>query len=519
MRFCTKCGKQNEDYCNYCSKDGENLNNLQSRLMLTENKNSFCDICNNPIKTSQTYCPKCGHLLSEVRMRTRYNTQNQNFNTLGNPDYIDNIKKVDFGAEELAEDARKMFVSLPEFFEDIKFGLKNFDYIGFFQNNIKTAFLTGLASVIFVALFPLLITLILSLVGVNIGAVIGISSLAGLSTPKLFLMTLTAMSVPKMVFTFSGVTVKLALRTFLAPFISGCLIVLATRIMFKERRYQSLPMATLGALSYSVIMVVISLFARYQITQGVVYYSILSVFLNSFIISFIAMMMALEKENSKIIGTLSNIFRHNFNTVLKMILGISIAPVVIIFVYMVVNGLDNTQYFSMYASEFWNLVPYNIGLGLFLGLIIGFLLLSPWILLFIQFVSFHAVITSTNILSQGGIAVLIIVPIIVLVVMGRSIKTRYGEGRNSVVAMYSICYTSIMVLLSYFSKIIFSGDLSKLSSGLYSLFDEYASGGDYSIGTTMSGYIGTSCIMTLIVTLILSFVCMYIGYRTKKLIR
>ena len=93
MRFCTKCGKQNEDYCNYCSKDGENLNNLQSRLMLTENKNSFCDICNNPIKTSQTYCPKCGHLLSEVRMRTRYNTQNQNFNTLGNPDYIDNIKK------------------------------------------------------------------------------------------------------------------------------------------------------------------------------------------------------------------------------------------------------------------------------------------------------------------------------------------------------------------------------------------------------------------------------------------
>ena len=87
-----------------------------------------------------------------------------------------------------------------------------------------------------------------------------------------------------MVFTFSGVTVKLALRTFLAPFISGCLIVLATRIMFKERRYQSLPMATLGALSYSVIMVVISLFARYQITQGVVYYSILSVFLNSFII-------------------------------------------------------------------------------------------------------------------------------------------------------------------------------------------------------------------------------------------
>ena len=289
--------------------------------------------------------------------------------------------------------------------------------------------------------------------------------------------------------------------------------------MFKERRYQSLPMATLGALSYSVIMVVISLFARYQITQGVVYYSILSVFLNSFIISFIAMMMALEKENSKIIGTLSNIFRHNFNTVLKMILGITIAPVVIIFVYMVVNGLDNTQYFSMYASEFWNLVPYNIGLGLFLGLIIGFLLLNPWILLFIQFVSFHAVITSTNILSQGGIAVLIIVPIIVLVVMGRSIKTRYGEGRNSVVAMYSICYTSIMVLLSYFSKIIFSGDLSKLSSGLYSLFDEYASGGDYSIGTTMSGYIGTSCIMTLIVTLILSFVCMYIGYRTKKLIR
>lgn len=146
-------------------------------------------------------------------------------------------------------------------------------------------------------------------------------------------------------------------------------------------------------------------------------------------------------------------------------------------------------------------------------------MLSPWILLVIQFVSFHAVITSTNILSQGGIAVLIIVPIIVLVVMGRSIKTRYGEGRNSVVAMYSICYTSIMVLLSYFSKIIFSGDLSKLSSGLYSLFDEYALGGDYSIGTTMSGYIGTSCIMTLIVTLILSFVCMYIGYRTKKLIR
>ena len=57
-----------------------------------------------------------------------------------------------------------------------------------------------------------------------------------------------------------------------------------------------------------------------------IYISVFSVFINSFIISFIANILALEKQNSKKVGTLSNIFKNNL-----FILGATLLAFTIIF--------------------------------------------------------------------------------------------------------------------------------------------------------------------------------------------
>ena len=500
MRFCTRCGKQNEDYCNYCTNDGENLNNEQSRLLLKETQKPYCDMCGSPIKKEQTYCSNCGTMLSEVVMRTK------NRRPINQP-YGSNIKKVDLGAEELADDAKKMFDSLPNFFSGIVYALKNFNYSRFIQNNLQTAILTALVSVVFVSLCPLLITFIISIIGMNLADLVGEPILYNASMPRIFLINLIGMSVPKLVITSYGVTEKIAIRMIIGPLISGCLIALATKIMLKGRKDEYIPLATLSSLAYSVIMVIISLFTRYSDGEGTVYYSILSVFINSFVISFIAMMMALEKENAKQLGTIANIFRHNLKIVVIMLTSLTV-----FFLLYILMNLNTDNSVAGYYSYIYNFIPAGAGIGIILLILVIFFVISPIVLLMLQFVVLNLNGFYVSILSIPQCIVFTLIPIIVLIIIGRNIKTRYGEGKNNIIALYSVCYATIMLLLSYFSKIVSSGDTSQLGV-LSSLINNY--GGSES--SSISEYMGTSSIMTVLVTLVLSSVCMYIGYRTKKI--
>ena len=72
-----------------------------------------------------------------------------------------------------------------------------------------------------------------------------------------------------------------------------------------------------------------------------------------------------------------------------------------------------------------------------------------------------------------------------------------------------------MFLLSYFSKLIFSGDLSEISEFISPLEGLLNQSGEY-VPSVASGYIGMSCFMTIIITFIFSIAFIYVGYRTKK---
>ena len=218
--------------------------------------------------------------------------------------------------------------------------------------------------------------------------------------------------------------------------------------------------------------------------------------------------MALEKENAKQLGTIANIFRHNLKIVVIMLTSLTV-----FFLLYILMNLDADNSAASYYSYIYNYIPTGAGIGIILLILVSFFVISPIVLLMLQFVVLNLSGFHVSILSIPQCIVFALIPIIVLIIIGRNIKIKYGEGKNNIIALYSVCYATIMLLLSYFSKIVFSGDTSQLGI-LSSLINNYGGSGSSSIS---GGYIGTSSIMTVLVTLVLSSVCMYIGYRTKKI--
>ena len=511
MKFCIKCGTQNEEYYNYCSKDGESLDTQENGLVLRENIKEYCDLCGTQIKKSDTYCSNCGKMLSEVGMKTKYKGSTRSSN---NFDYI-NTKKVDFDTDKIVKDAESVFKNLPGFFENIVFSLKKFDYANFARDNIKNALTTGLLSTAFTAILPLIITIIIFTL-ISDGSDMGSfgMNLIGLSAPKIFFMNLVSILAPKYMLSSSGVTLGMALRQILTPLIAGICIFAATNITIKRKDVNSLPMAVLISLIYSVIMAIISLFSRYAVAEYFsMYATISSVFVNAFIIAFVASILSLERENSKNIGTVSNIFRFNLRIVFSMLAAITIF--FIAYIYISLGTSELSYYISQYSYEFGSLLPESAGIALFLCILIILFVMSPWIFLMMNLVSLNMFVISNSIFSTGKGMLLVLIPIIMFVLIGRTIKTKYGEGRNDILVTHSLCYTCVMFLLSYFSKLIFSGDLSKISEFISPLEGLLNQSGEY-VPSVASGYIGMSCFMTIIITFIFSIAFIYVGYRTKK---
>ena len=50
MVLCERCGKHNEDYCNYCSDEGNEMSTFERKLILNENENKYCDGCGHETK-------------------------------------------------------------------------------------------------------------------------------------------------------------------------------------------------------------------------------------------------------------------------------------------------------------------------------------------------------------------------------------------------------------------------------------------------------------------------------------
>ena len=139
--------------------------------------------------------------------------------------------------------------------------------------------------------------------------------------------------------------------------------------------------------------------------------------------------------------------------------------------------------------------------------IIG-LIASSWTLLMSHLISLKFATMSMSIFSlvdqgEGLYILLILIPIATLIMIGRMIKKRHGEYNHNIIGIYSICYTTVMGLISYFSTITINGSIPGMDSSDSS--DKF------------NLVIGTNLFVTIITVFIFSTVFMYIGYKTKKI--
>ena len=199
-------------------------------------------------------------------------------------------------------------------------------------------------------------------------------------------------------------------------------------MIYGKREVKSLPTAVLCAFVYAIISMVISLFARQTESMSSfvnikVYIGVFSVFINGFIISFMANILALEKENSRNIGTLSNIFKKNLFTLGTILLVTTI--VIIAWTYIKLGSFTDILYAieDMIGSNYLygSLIDYLEMFGFsadkmnaiwFVYIVIIGLIASSWTLLMSHLISLKFATMSMSIFSlvdQGeGLYILLI---------------------------------------------------------------------------------------------------------------
>ena len=150
MVLCERCGKHNEDYCNYCSDEGNEMSTFERKLILNENENKYCDGCGHETKSNQIYCSECGKLLSQVGKRRKTKRKiTQNTGNINNP----SLGSINEATGAMAKEAKKIFGDLPSFFGNTIDELKSFSYVSFAQNNINTALKTDGISIVLMLIY------------------------------------------------------------------------------------------------------------------------------------------------------------------------------------------------------------------------------------------------------------------------------------------------------------------------------------------------------------------------------
>lgn len=512
MGLCKTCGKHNEDYYNYCGNEGNELSTFERKLMLNEDSKKYCDMCGHETQYNQTYCPECGNLLSQVVKRTKNRRGSTSSYKSSNPglDPISSAKDVVVG------DAKNMFGDFPKLFKNAISELKNFDYTSFIKNNMNMALKTAALSIGILSIF---IVLFLQLGNSSQATYIQYSEMQ-LSYFKKIIINLAFMNAFQMKISSSLGQGSLAIITgiIIIPLITGGIIYASTRIIYGKKEVNTLPSAALCACVYSVIMMIISLFARYTFSYSYetmkFYIPFFGTFINALLISFIANIMALEKENSKTLGTLSNIFKSNMFVIGVILLAITIILVILTYSE-TKSSLDLLNYYGYGYNMYNSLIQGQTGVLWFIGVLIAGFVFSPWILLASHLVSIKLLVVSISLftlldIGEGTYILLMLIPIITLVMMGRMIKNKYGEEKHNIVALYSICYTATMGLISYFSTSIFKGNVDS-GSDITSLFGLDGQNGNINL------VMGTNLFATIIIVFIFSTIFMYVGYKTKKI--
>ena len=508
--ICNKCGYDNFTFHNYCSNDGENLDDIPKKLTLQANSNKFCAKCGGCVNNDENYCMTCGEMLYVPKQNSNLFTSNK----MGD------------------------FENITQFPQNINSKFKNINLENFKNIDKKGVML----SVIFtLVLCSLIVAVTNILLYSNSSFANEIQYLYGDIMPskfKLFISNLASMNVPSIkvslkVALVNAFNISVAMRCIIYPLIVGLCMFISVRIGL--RRNNSVDRVFENSIScailYSFIMIVIGFIGNFNYSEdgSSLIFSIntFSLFINSFIISFIGAYFGLSKINQSSI--ISIFFKKSFKNIL-----LCIGLIAIIMFVLLITKVDDIMYMSV--SDIMSYYSFNEIILIIMVSIFSVIVLSSWLFTLSNFIGISVFgITSFNIISltqdsSYPLILLSLIPIIMLILVGRKIKSNYGDNQLKIICIYSLTYTSSMALLSYFSRLTLSlnyGDVHEYLTGfiyniVYEFSYEYASFiNDYVemiINNLDSGlYLGSNLPVTIIISFIFSFVFIFLGYKSKKI--
>lgn len=505
--ICSKCRQSNSSYNNYCSNDGENLDNMPKKSTLQKSQNKYCLECGCEVKENINYCMNCGEMIEVVSQKS---------------ESFASSKINDFGTRF---DSPKGFeFKLP------KINLSNFSNVdkkGIVQSTILTLILS---SIVIAIINTLLYQDSVIANQMQLGD-------TGISKFKLFMSSLAAMNVPnvKMVLKASFVSIfniSFVARTIIYPLIVGLFMYISSYIALKKENLEGkvLENSISCALLYSIIMVIVGFMGNYNLNIEEGAYMIISMnsftlFINSFIISFIGTYLGMSRGQND-----SIVVRFFKKSLLNILIGIGIIAIIV--GVLVAVELEK----NIYLSEVMRYYSFSSKMMLTIVSIVGLIILSCWLFTISNFVGISIFgITSYNIISltkdsNSPIILLSIIPIVMLVLIGRKIKSIHGENQIKIIGIYSCTYSVSMFILSYFSRIMISLNSGQVQEYLNDFIYEMISGYSYeyadiimnylnNIYTNLSAgvYMGSSLFLTIIITFVFSFVFVLLGYKTKKI--
>lgn len=477
---------------NYNTDTGEDMNVTNEKITLTNNESPNCTVCGTKLQSKENYCPRCGKLNSRIKQKSDSS--------------IEQKPQVQSTSSPITKE---------------KITPSSIDYKRILLSICITLVLTS-------------ITLMIFSNGINSALGIDMSYYESelVSKFKMFFMNLSLLNVANINFVaksqlISLGKVSLAIRHIIYPLMSILFIYISTKISFNKENTKRNTLYTSVAygIIYGALMVIVGIIAGYTIELHdeisiKVSIGLISLFINSFIIGFIGSHLAIYKNEE---NPISYMIIKAFKII---VIGIAITAIILgILIY--------TKYGDSY--EIIQGMSYYLGdeiLYLYLGIVMILITASSWLFGLANFASFSVFgIDSFNILSlttefEAPVILLSIIPIILLIMVGRKLKGKYGPNQINLVAIFSGIYSIFMFGLAYFTRMIVKidakGAVEEISDFIYDEFGyigEYFSDAmlEYTNGMSSSIQIGNNGIIMLIAAFILSFVFVYIGYKTKKI--
>nr|WP_317333326.1 hypothetical protein [uncultured Romboutsia sp.] len=358
-----------------------------------------------------------------------------------------------------------------------------------FNVNIKPILLTSVTSVAILFLISLGLKLLMSFsLGKLIDLVNPLHIILGINLGTINLNASTMMK--------SG-SISIHLGMLLIGLIPLFALSLSNAIFIKNKNAQDTLYNSVGVgATYGLMLVIISIFSSTSssISQMMDYgiavsyrYKILELFLNGFILGFISTYLMGYKKKYFGQNIYLDILKKAVNTILILyvaifviLLGISIVNNSYLYELGLYNYSKNTTFIlsqlSSYILAFANIVPTTIGNNKLsiLSTINGDLLFD----------------TKLMLIS------IILLSLLVLILTGYNLRKKFKNSSANIVLIFSICYSTIVAILSSFSIIYIGGNISLLQMNSY----------------PENIFMGSGILTTLIISFIYSYIILKIGY-------